>query len=98
MPEENQGPLPMSIFGTKLLDVSGQPNLVIGSPECHQLIWTLANNTQHAGDDLVITPFQTRDVGPDQYHFYFQFKPGALTDVPTLQDWDVAVHKDAKGG
>ena len=96
MADENPDNL-QSIFGTTLQDVSGQPNLVIDSPECHQLIWNLANTLKKAEDILVVEPFKTRAVGPDQKHFYFKFDPPVLTDVPTVQDWDVAVHRDEHG-
>ena len=96
MADDNPDPI-QSIFGTTLEDLSGQPNLVIDSPECHQLIWHLANPLKKEQDILVVTPFKTRAVGPDQKHFYFKFDPPVLTDVPTVQDWDVAVHKDEHG-
>lgn len=96
MADENSDNLG-SIFGTTLEDLSGQPNLVIDSPECHQLVWHLANTLRKDTDILVVEPFKTREVGPDQKHFYFKFDPPVLTDVPTVQDWDVAVHKDEHG-
>ena len=96
MADDNPDPIG-SIFGTTLEDLSGQPNLVIDSPQCHQLVWHLANTLRKDEDILVCEPFKTREVGPDQKHFYFKFDPPVLTDVPTMEDWDVAVHKDQKG-
>jgi hypothetical protein len=82
----------MTIFKSSLLDETGQPNLDIS--EKHELTWTLKNNASGVGQNLVVAPFGSGVVGPDQYHFVFIFKPGALTDAPTLQGWDVAVHRD----
>ena len=55
--------------------------------------WTLHNPSSEQGHDLVVRPFTTRQqVGPDQFHFQFGFKPGTLTVEPELQGcWDVAV-------
>jgi cytoskeletal protein CcmA (bactofilin family) len=85
----------LSIFTSSLLDETGQPNLDIS--EKHELTWKLVNNATGAGQNLVVTPFGSGVVGPNQYHFVFEFKPGALTDAPTLQGWDVAVKRDPSG-
>jgi hypothetical protein len=80
-------------FASSLLNTSGNPDLVVGN----QLTWTLVNND--ASKDLVITPFGSGKAGPGQYHFMFSFAPGALTDLPTLDGWDVAAGDvDQKGG
>lgn len=84
-----------SVFGTTLLDASGQPNLIIDSSQSHNLIWTLVNNQQKG--DLVVTPFDTGKVGQDQYHFRFDFTPGALTSAPIVPGWDVFSLNDEKG-
>lgn len=86
--------LPLVIFNSSLLDPSGQPNLVMGSSQCHLLIWTLLNNQSQ---DLVVTPFQSGTVDQNQYHFGFDFAPGALATAPSLQGWDVYPVKDNKG-
>ena len=86
-----------SIFGSSLLDNSQRPDLIVGSAENQALNWTLANNSIPA-EELVVTPFESGSVGPNQYHFLFEFAPGALTAPPTLQGWDVYIHKDDKGG
>ena len=85
---------PQAIFTTSLLDTTGQPNVVIDSPECHQLIWNLVNNATKAEDALLVTPFNSGSVGPNQKNFFFEFQPGVLSDVPTLQGWDLAVERD----
>jgi hypothetical protein len=89
--------LPLVAYATTLLGASGQPNLVIGSCQPEQLIWTLANNQSNMGD-LVVTPFQSGPVRQDHYHFRFQFTPGALTHPPTLKGWDVLAVEDGHGG
>jgi Chaperone of endosialidase len=84
-----------AVFRSSLLDASGQPDLII--PDSHALIWTLVNNATGSGQDLVVKPFISGKVGPEQYHFMFGFTPGALTDPPTLKGWDVAV-QNGNGG
>jgi hypothetical protein len=84
-----------SIFGSTLLDASGQPNLVIDSSQNHDLIWTLVNNQDQ---ELVVTPFDSGKVDQNQYHFVFDFGPGALTEAPTAQGWEVYTVRDDKGG
>jgi hypothetical protein len=84
---------PEAVFQSTLLDASGQPNLIIDSTQPQELIWTLVNNATDSGQDLVVKPFTSGSVGPDQYHFQFGFAPGALTEPPTLQGWDVAAQK-----
>ena len=49
-----------SIFGTTILDASGQPFIVV---EIHKLIWTLVNNITD-GRPLVVAPFESGTVGP----------------------------------
>src|SRR5262245_27199108 len=93
MAQETSPIQPMSIFGSTLLDASGQPNLIIESSK--SLIWTLANNQDK---ELVVTPFGSGKVDQNQYHFKFDFSPGALTEAPTLQGWDVYTVTDDKGG
>lgn len=83
-----------SIFRTTILDASGQPFVVL---EYHKLIWTLVNNITNAGENLVIMPFESGSVGPDQHNFKFKFIPGVFTDVPKLEGWDVAVERDIHG-
>jgi hypothetical protein len=89
---------PQAVFQSTLLDASGQPNLIIDSTQPQELIWTLVNNATGSGQDLVVTPFTSGSVGPDQYHFLFGFALGALTDPPTLPGWAVAVQQDNRGG
>jgi hypothetical protein len=57
-----------AIFNSSLLDASGQPNLVIGSPSHNELTWTLKNNQEL---DLVVTPFGNGKVDKNQFHFVF---------------------------
>jgi microcystin-dependent protein len=85
-----------SVFQSSLRDGSGQPNIIINSAQSNELIWALAN--PGTGQDLVVTPFGSGPVGPGQYHFRLTFAPGALTGAPTLEDWDIAVQEDSKGG
>jgi hypothetical protein len=80
-----------AVFRSSLLDASGQPDLIIDGADSHALIWTLVNNATGSGQDLVVKPFISGKVGPEQYHFMFGFTPGALTDPPTLKGWEVAV-------
>ncbi len=92
----------MSLFRTTLLDDTNQPNLVVDS--AGRLSWTLFNNARSAEQTLEVTPFSSGGVSDTQFHFRFDFTPGALTDAPTLKDmnvdpskrltWNVAVKKD----
>jgi hypothetical protein len=87
----------MAIFKSYLADTSGQPNLIIGSPRQHNLIWTLVNNDPEQ-KDLVITPFGNGKVGADQYHFMVEITPAAFTTPPQLDGWQIlAQEKDGKG-
>ncbi len=91
------GPGPAAVFGTTLLDPSGQPDLIFGSSQPNQLTWTLTNNATGSGQDLVITPFMSGPVSPTQYHFSFNFAPGALTAAPSIPGWMIATELDSKG-
>ena len=84
-----------SVFDSDLTDESGQPNLIINSSKGHKLIWTLKNNQDK---DLVVTPFDSSRVDPTQYHFKFDFTPGALTKTPAVPQWNVFAERDEKGG
>lgn len=84
-----------SIFASTLLDASGQPNLYVKSSQNHNLVWRLVNNQNQ---ELVVTPFDSSKVDENQYHFRFDFTPGALTNPPAVKDWNVYVVKDEKGG
>lgn len=92
-----QAPDPTAVFQTTLLDPSGQPNLVFGSSQPNQLNWTLTNNAPGPAQDLVITPFTSGPVSPNQFHFSFQFAPGALTAAPAIPGWSVATQLDSSG-
>lgn len=81
-------------FNSTLLDASGQRNLIMGSSESNKLIWTLINNQNSA---LVVTPFGSGRVDQTQYHFVFNFAPGALTRAPTLEGWNVFTVQDDRG-
>jgi hypothetical protein len=94
MPSEISSMGPASIFGSTLLDQSGQPNLIIDSSQSHNLIWTLTNNQNQ---ELVVTPFDSGKVGQNQYHFKFDFTPGALTEAPSIQGWEVFALKGGQG-
>lgn len=85
---------PQAVFNSNLLDASGQPNLIKNSSQCQELIWTLVNNQNL---ELVVTPFESGKVDQNQYHFVFEFSPGALTSTPTLEGWDVYALKDNDG-
>jgi hypothetical protein len=90
-------PDPAAVFQTTLLDPSGLPNLVFGSSQPNQLNWRLKNNATSPGQDLVITPFKSGQTSPTQYHFSFNFAPGALTAAPSIPGWSVAVQSDSQG-
>ena len=94
MSEETSASKMGSVFGTTILDESGQPFIVV---DYHKLIWNLVNNDIKPKQNLVITPFKEGAVGPDQYHFKFRFMPGVFTDVPKLGGWDAAVERDPQG-
>ena len=94
--EEISDPLLGSVFGATLLDASGQPNLVINDIESHQLFWKLTNNATGAGQNLELSTFQ-KPVDKDNCHFIFKFTPGALTDLPTLPEWNLAADRDPFG-
>jgi len=83
-----------AIFGTTLLDASGQPFIVV---DIQKLIWTLVNTFSDDPSKLVISPFANGPVGKDQYNFVFEFRPGVFMDVPKVQGWDVAVERDLRG-
>ena len=88
---------PRAVFQSTLLDPAGQPNLYFGGPKPNQLNWRLTNNATKPGQDLVVTPFTSGRVGPTQYHFSFNFAPGALTAVPSIPGWTLAVELDTHG-
>jgi hypothetical protein len=94
MADENSPPILKAIFTSNLVDESGQPNLMIDG---HELVWKLTNSVPLGQGSLIINPFQTRGVGPDQHHFKFEFSPPVFTEAPTLKDWDVAADKDPFG-
>jgi hypothetical protein len=76
-----------SSFGSTLQDETGQRNLTIDSSRNHELIWTLANNQD---TNLVIQPFGNTKVDQNQFHFKFDFSPGALTTAPAVSPgWNV---------
>ena len=88
-------PHALAVFASRLVDSTGQPILVMGSDQSQQLFWTLSNNQPK---DLTITPFKSGPVSQTQYHFCFEFQPGALTDTPTVAGWEVLAIPDGHGG